>query len=328
MPKGYHHLTYDQRCQIYALLKRKITQIQIAQDLKISQSTISKELSRNKGRRGYRYKQAHQKSVIRNRTSRFRPKMNARLSLLVENLLCNRQWSPEQISGHLKQKNIFISHESIYRYVWRDKKDGGMLYKHLRNRGKKYHKRANKLAGRGMIPNRVGIEKRPLVVERKERVGDFELDTIVGAKHRGAIVSVVERKTKLTRLDIVSRATAKNVSCAITKLLQPINKYVHTLTSDNGKEFAQHKAISDALKADFYFGNPYHSWERGLNENTNRLIRQYFPKSTDFATITKEQVKFVEYLLNTRPRKLLNFKTPIEVFCQLTKENLNYALRC
>lgn len=144
------------------------------------------------------------------------------------------------------------------------------------------------------------------------------MDTIIGARHRGAIVSLVDRKSKLTRLELISRPTAEKTKVAIIKLLSPIKKYVHTMTADNGKEFAKHMDVAKALKANVYFANPYHAWERGLNENTNGLVRQYFPKNCDFTTLSNEQVQNVGYLLNTRPRKTLGYQTPIEVFLQLT----------
>ena len=164
-------------------------------------------------------------------------------------------------------------------------------------------------------------------MERKERVGDFEVDTIVGAQHCGAIVSLVDRKTKLTLLKLLPRATASETSRAIIELLGPIKDHIYTLTSDNGKEFAQHDQVSKELKAKFFFANPYRSCERGLNENTNGLVRQYFPKKCVFTKLTHSQVKEVEYLLNSRPRKLLKYQTPLEVFLQDTGKKLNYALR-
>ena len=202
MPKGYHHLTYDKRCQIYALLRRGFSQSQIAKDLEVAQSTISREIGRNKGKRGYRYKQAQEKAEIRRQAASSKPyKMTPDLTMLLEQTLSKKQWSPEQFTGYIKvHMNISISHERIYQYIWNDKRTGGTLYKHLRCSGKKYNKRRNKSAGRGLIPNRVGIEHRPTIVEQKNRVGDFEMDTIIGSQHKGAIVSLVDRKTKLTRL--------------------------------------------------------------------------------------------------------------------------------
>jgi IS30 family transposase len=326
MPKDYHHLSYDLRCQIYALFNRGLSQNQISKDLEVSQSTISRELSRNSGKRGYRYNQAHNKAMSRKIGKANARKMNTELFLFVESLLLNFQWSPEQISDYLQKSDISISHETIYKHIWNDKRNGGSLFKQLRNRGKKYSKRKGKTSGRGVIPNRVGIEHRPKIVDEKTRVGDFELDTIVGKNHKGAILSIVDRKTKLTRLALLQRSTADKTANAIVQLLDPIKSYTHTLTADNGKEFANHEKVTLRLEASFYFANPYHAWERGLNENTNRLVRQYFPKGTDFTTITHEQVKNVECLLNYRPRKTLNFQSPIKAFYQATNFNLGYAL--
>jgi len=328
MPEGYHHLSYEQRCQIYVLLKRGVTQKEIAFEIGCSQATISREIKRNKGKRGYRYKQAQMKSNLRKGDSNNAKKLDTQIIEQIKAMLYQYQWSPEQISGRLKRMGISISHETIYRYIWQNKKDGGTLYKQLRNKGKKYYKRSKKPSGRGVIPNRVGIENRPKIVDQKMRVGDWELDTIIGSKHKGAIVSIVDRVTKFTRLALIKSATAKRTARAITNSLNPISDYVHTLTSDNGKEFAQHENVSKKLQADFYFARPYHSWERGLNENTNRLVRQYFPKGTDFTNLKKKDVQKVEHLLNTRPRKTLNFNNPIEEFYHRTGLNLNYALAC
>jgi len=330
MPKkGYTHLAYEQRCQIYTLLKRGDSKSRIAKAIGVAMSTVSRELERNRGKRGYRFKQAHQKATSRrSKISTKKRKMTPNVQLYVEKMIREWQWSPEQIAGRLKaSKTVSISHESIYQFIWKDKRKGGVLYKNLRRHGKKYNKRGSKLAGRGLIPGRIGIECRPEVVTRKERVGDFEADTIVGVKHRGAIVSLVERKTKVTRLVLIPKAGAEETHNAMVAALTELKKHVLTITSDNGKEFAKHADTSKKLDADFFFANPYHAWERGLNENTNGLVRQYFPKGTDFTKITHSEIREVEFLLNTRPRKSLNFQTPHEVFFTSTGTNLNYALR-
>jgi IS30 family transposase len=227
----------------------------------------------------------------------------------------------------LKIENIQISHESIYQHIWKDKKIGGKLYLNLRQQGKKRNKRGEKKAGRGLIPDRIGIELRPAIVDLKLRIGDWEGDTIVGKDHRGAIVSMVERKTKLVRLYLLQSATAQATAEATNAILKPLKKHVKTITTDNGKEFAAHKKIAETLKAKFYFARPYHSWERGLNENTNGLVRQFFPKGTDFTKLTHEEVQNVEKNLNNRPRKLLQFRTPNEEFLHLTGQKPTYALR-
>jgi len=331
MPKkGYTHLAYEQRCQIYTLLKRGDNESQIATAIEADPTTINRELKRNRGRRGYRFKQAHKKATERRtKASTRKRKMIPDVQLYVEKMICERQWSPEQIAGRLKlSESISVSHESIYRFVWKDQKEGGSLYKHLRRRGKKYNKRGSKLAGRGLIPGRIGIECRPEIVDTRERVGDFEGDTIVGVKHRGAIVSLVERKTKITRLALIPKAGAEETHNAMVAALTKLQKHVLTITTDNGKEFAQHADTAKKLDADCFFANPYHAWERGLNENTNGLVRQYFPKGTDFTKITYSEIRDVEFLLNTRPRKSLNFQTPHEIFFASTGIDLDYALRC
>ena len=190
----------------------------------------------------------------------------------------------------------------------------GELYKNLRHNGKKYNKRGSKNAGRGFIPNRVDIDKRPSIVEEKSQIGDWEIDTIIGKNHKGAIVSIVDRHSKLTMLTKVSRKTAHDVGNALISRLRQVQDSVYTITSDNGKEFANHITISKELKADFYFAHPYHSWERGLNEHTNGLVRQYIPKSAYFDVISNDKIQEIEDLLNNRPRKVLQFLTPTEVF--------------
>ena len=316
MPKGYHHLTYSERCQIYALRERGDSQSLIAKQLNIHRSTVCKELKRNTGLRGYRHKQAQKKAEMRRKqASRSPKKLHARELEFIKNKL-NLQWSPEQISGAMKfeQDLKSVSYETIYKFIWQDKRSGGTLYKELRHHGKKYNRRGKSMAGRGCIPNRVDIEERPTIVEEKIRVGDWELDSIVGANHKGAIISMVDRASKLCKLYKVSSKTANDATEALTTCLVSIKEFVHTLTADNGKEFAGHQAVSSALDADFYFAKPYRSWERGLNEHTNGLVRQYFPKGMSFEDITPEQVSKVEDLLNYRPRKVLGFQTPIAFF--------------
>lgn len=315
--KDYHHLTYDERCQIYALNKSGINQSKIADQLKVSRSTVSREIRRNSGLKGYRYKQAHNQYLERRKkASGKKHKMCGETVVLVEGFLSSAQWSPEQIAGRMKLKfpEYKVSHQTIYRYVRADRALGGSLYKGLRHKGKKYNKRKANDAGRGCIPNRVDISLRPAIVEKKERIGDWELDTIIGAKHKGAIVSMVDRVSKLVKLIKVSGKEAEEVEKAIIARLEPIKEYVFTCTADNGKEFANHLNISTALGADFYFATPYCSWERGLNEHTNGLVRQYICKGTLFDEVSDEDVLRIENLLNNRPRKELGFKTPLEVF--------------
>lgn len=313
MPAGYHHVTRDIRCQIYALKTRGTSFSDIAKIVGRDVSTISREINRNTGGRGYRYKQADQKAVERRqKASREPKKLTPEVVVSIENAL-HEKWSPEQIAGRLKlEKKISISHETIYRHVWTDKQKGGNLYKHLRHSGKKYNKRSSGKAGRGCIPNRIDISERPKIVERKSRLGDWEGDTIISAKHKGAIVSYVDRCSKFTRLKKIEHKTAELVVQATREKLGQ-GFPVLTITYDNGKEFSEHGEIALALQTQCYFARPYHSWERGLNEHTNGLVRQYFPKATDFTTITDADVQWVENKINNRPRKCLNYHTPMEV---------------
>ena len=304
MPEGYLHLTYEQRCQIYALLQSGHSQAYIARQIGVDRSTISRELVRNTGARGYRFKQAHDKASRRRQEASDQPrKMTPDVVELIEEKLTQEQWSPDQISGRLAKDGVaFISHEIIYQHVWKDKKDGGKLYLHLRHSGKKYNKRKGKNSGRGLIPNRVDIDQRPAIVAAKSRIGDWEADTIIGANHKGAVMSHVERRSKYTKLAKLPDKSANSVVQACRRVLLPLADRIETITYDNGKEFASHAKIATSLRALCYFAKPYHAWERGLNEHTNGLVRQYFQKGSDLSMLSDADVQRVEDKLNSRPR--------------------------
>ena len=309
---GYQQLIRDQRYQIYALMKAGHNQTQTATVIACHKSTICRELRRNRGAKGYRPKQATELARSRRcqgHQARIRPQTWERIELLLQ-----QQWSPEQIHGRLQlEHQPTVSPEWIYRYVYVDKLRGGTLYRHLRSQ-KRQRKRYGSGARHPQIPNRTSIDKRPAIVARKERLGDWEADTIIGARHRGAILSCTERKSKLTLLRKLDTKGALEVKREVVALLAPCADKVFTITVDNGKEFCEHKAMAALLKTRIYFAHPYASWERGLNENTNGLVRQYFPKKSDFALISDTDVRRVAARLNNRPRKSLGFKTPNEVF--------------
>jgi transposase, IS30 family len=309
---NYKQLAREQRYQIYALKKAGQNQSQIAVVLGCHKSTISRELRRNCGQRGY-YPLLADKAAHKRHREAYHPRITAETWQQVE-LLLGQQWSPEQITGRLKLERLpSVSHERIYVYIYADKRCGGTLHSHLRSQ-KKQRKRYSGYIRRGQIPNRVSIEERPKIVASKGRFGDWEADTIVGARHKGGILSIVERKSKLTRLSKLTTKAAAEMKYACIALLAPLAARVHTITVDNGKEFCDHKQIAAGLQARIYFAHPYASWERGLNENTNGLVRQYFPKKYEFARISEKDLQQVEDLLNNRARKTLGYRTPNEVF--------------
>lgn len=320
MPVGYRHLTLEDRCTIEGLLRSGWSVRGIAKELKRSAGTISRELSRNsEGRKSYRAAKAHKRAQGRRRKASEVPrKLTAQLWAVVrEKLLL--QWSPEQIAGWLGRQQALpkLGWRRICDLIWKDRQEGGYLYVCLRRAGRKRRKRAKPgEAGRGLIPGRVDISERPAVVEAKSRVGDWEADTIVGARHQGALVTLVERKSKLLLMREVTRKTARQVGDAIVALLTPFKDLALTLTMDNGKEFAGHREVAAALDAQVYFARPYHSWERGLNEHTNGLVRQYFAKGESLLGVDPEKVLRVTELLNGRPRKVLAYQTPAEVFLE------------
>jgi IS30 family transposase len=313
--RTYHQLALEQRYQIYALKKMGHCLSEIADVLGVNKSSVSRELKRNRGKRGYRPQQAH--ALALERRSKGQPRITSRTWATVVRLL-RQEWSPEQISCRLKkEQGLGISHEWIYQYVLQDKSAGGELYRHLRCQ-KQRRKRYGKYERRGQLLNCTSIEERPALVNRRKRLGDWEVDTLIGKRHKQAMVTLTERKSRFTLLGKVTHRTAQAVENQIHKLLLPVADQVYTLTSDHGKEFANHQRLAETLNLKFYFAHPYAAWERGTNENTNGLIRQYFPKKHDFQTISQKQIQQVMHKLNLRPRKTLRFKTPFEVFCHLS----------
>jgi len=317
------HLTAEQRYAISLLLQQGKTQKEIAKIIGKHPSTVSREIARNcdKRSREYNYELAQRKYRKRMKEKPKKIHFTELVKAFVESQIKD-DLSPEQIVGKAKKEGIpCVSHERIYQHIWQDKKQKGVLYKHLRRQGKHYQKRGNKTERRGMIPHRVDIDLRPKIVDEKTRVGDLEVDTIIGKNHQGALITIHDRKTGLVKIRKVASKNADIVAQQIIEALLPYKHLIHTITADNGKEFALHTQISKQLAIDFFFAKPYHSWQRGANENLNGLIRQYFPKKTDFSTITHEQIKMVEEKLNNRPRKRLNFESPLTMFNRLTNHN-------
>ena len=310
----YNQLTLEKRYHISALYKQGYKQKYIADELGVHPSTISRELRRNIFQGKYQALTAQTEYALRQKKKIKYTALTKAIEKYIREKL-KQDWSPEQISGRMKlDLQLSIHHETIYQFIYRNKRAGGKLYKYLRHKNKKYHCRSKDYQQRGTIIDRVMIDQRPKIVDKKKRIGDLEIDTVIGKDHKGALVTVVDKRSRFTLIKKVQSKQASEVSQALIEMLTPIKPILHTITSDNGKEFAYHKDVSSALNTDFYFANPYHSWERGLNEHTNGLIRQYIPKKSEFANISKEEIVTIQNRLNHRPRKSLNYKTPFEVF--------------
>lgn len=310
---NYTHLTQDERYQISVLHKAGHKQNAIARLIGRNASSISREMKRNHGQRGYRPKQAQAFSQARKQKRENGPRIADETWVFAQARLAEL-WSPEQISGYLKANGLpTVSHETLYQRIYADKRAGGTLHSHLRCQ-KLRKKRYGGRERRGTIPNQVSIDQRPAVVAERVRFGDWEGDLVIGAGQSQALVTLNERTSRYTLIAHVPFKTAPLVSDAMISLLTPFAACVHTLTTDNGREFAQHERIASSLDSKHFFAHPYASWERGANENMNGLIRQFFPKKMGFENITTEDVIFAMDSLNHRPRKCLGFKTPHEVF--------------
>jgi transposase, IS30 family len=302
------------RYEIKALLAVGKNQQEIAAYIGVHPSTVSRELKRNVSLRGYRPQKAQE---IADERKSLIPKKKKLTDELVKkiNSLIELDYSPEQVQGELINEGLTsVSPETIYKHIYKDKASGGKLYVHLRIAEKPYRSRLGSKDKRGRIKDRVSIDERPLVVEGNSEAGHWEIDTVVGAKRKGYLVTIVERKTKFSLIGFSETKKSDVVANITIALLKPYKKLVKTITSDNGLEFADHKRIAKSLKAGFYFANPYSSWERGLNENTNGLIRQYFPKKEPISNVTQNELSFVMSRLNYRPRKILGFATPYAMF--------------
>jgi len=308
--KHYTHLTEHQRYQLSSLLKAKTSHSEIARIIGCNKSTISREIKRNTGQRGYRPLQAQKR--YRSRKARNSLRVTPFGWAYIERLLEDKL-SPEQITGRLRLLGWqgVPSHEYIYRYVYANKKSGGTLHLHLRCQ-KTYRKRGSSGHDRrGQLSNRVDITTRPIAADNRERLGDYEGDTVIGKGHKGVLVTLVDRMTRETKIQALVNRKAERVTQACIKKLSTERPL--SITFDNGKEFAGHETIAAALNTEIYFAKPYRSWERGTNENTNGLIRQFLPKSRRLDNISDEEIQVIEDNLNNRPRKTLGYLTPLEV---------------
>ena len=315
----YHHLSAIERGQVQVFLDQGQSLRATARALGRSPSTISREVARNGGVGKYRCEKAQARYKEARRASR-RTCTLAYLPLrryLVDKMTDG--WSPEQVSGRLwwdcpGQPRMRVSHETIYRSLYRDEKLRNILLGCLRQRHPRRRRRGERRPTRPFIPNRVGIEARPPQVQTLERYGDWEGDLIIGAQQQGAILTLVERKSLLLRAHWLPSRHARGVAKAVVAALGEFPKaWRRTITFDNGSEFAHHEAMAQDLDLDIYFAHPYAAYERGCNENTNGLLRQYLPKGTSFISLPNSQLQRYVEELNDRPRKKLEYRTPNEV---------------
>ena len=314
----YKQLTSEQRYTISVLLQNRTKQKEIAKAINVSPSTVSREIRRNSGVRGrYNWETAQANAVQTKRRKPGNRSIDKDVMEETKHLLVTEQWSPEQISGVLPKDGKYISHETIYRMIRKDKAEGGTLYKHCRH---KLKRRARPVGGRRIsIPNRTSISERPAEVDGK-RFGDFEMDTIVGRGNHGAIVTLIERSTSMLFMRKLKKGkNAKDLARTVIHLLSPFKEHVKSITTDNGTEFACHEMIGKSLGVTIYFADPYASWQKGAIENANGLIRQYVPKTETFEHVSHQQITKYSKKINIRPRKKFEFKTPHECFYEQIK---------
>lgn len=304
---NYTHLTQEERYQIYTLLREGFSKRYIAWRLNRSPSTISREIQRNRARNGYFAKHAHKLARRRHHSNPQRIPCDIWVQVIA---YLELQWSPEQIASQ-----VAVSLHSIYRFIQQDKSKGGDLYLHLRFKNQRKRKYGS-IETRGQLTNRKSIHDRPAEIEQRSRFGDLEIDTIVGKNHQQSLVSIVDRKTGYLWLKKCNTRKAEEICQATIRLLEPIKAQLKTITADNGKEFSLHEYAAQELEVDWYFADPYSAWQRGTNEHTNGLIRQYVTKGSDLNDYTDAYIAEITQRLNHRPRKRLGFKSPSQVLFQ------------
>ena len=309
----YNHLTSEQRYTIEVLLRQKKSRKEIAQTIGISESTLSREIRRNSGQRGYHWKQAQAKATDRQRRMQNYRNLTLELRSLIRKKICEEQWSPAQIVGWLRrQGKDSVCIETIYAYIRADKENGGELWKHCRHQLK--HRKRQVSAQYVAVQNRTMIDERPAEWDGSTP-GDFEMDTIVGKDGKEAIVTLVERNTNFTLArKLPEGKNAKALAKAVILMMMPYIGKIRSITTDNGSEFAEHTLIAKRLKTKIFFTHPYSSWEKGCIEYHNKLIRQYIPKGTDFNTLSDQMLKEIIIKLNKRPRMKLGFSSPVTEF--------------
>lgn len=317
---NYKQLTEGDRYMIVALKRQGLSFVKIAQAIGKHRSTIYREFKRNTCWHmdgSYRPSKAQRRTRARRSRSRRNQHFTEQDFLIVRRLL-RQKWSPEQITGYLKKEgHRCFSHETIYRYIWLNKRSGGNLWEHLRCANKRRRKRYNAYDSRGRLADKRNIAERPETIETRQTKGHWEIDTVMGKGSKHCVVTLVERKTGYTLIGQLNDRTTRSTNKRTIKLINTMPEEFKTITADNGTEFHQYKIVEAATNCIYYFANPHHSWERGTNENTNGLIRQYLRKGTSMEGLTQQQCNSISYKLNTRPRKRLGFRSPEECFYEL-----------
>lgn len=310
----YKQLSREQRYAIYLGLQEGKSYTAIAQQIKCSISAVSREVKRNTNRHGhYIFKEAVELTMVRRERSAFNRRLPQHVLKEALRLLVDEDWSPKQISGYLKLKGIAISHERIYQAIRAD--ETGVYRKHCRHKLKyrRHSGQKRKTAGKSLIPNRISIHDRPAEADGK-RFGDWEMDLVVGKGQKSAVLTLIERSTNMFFQTKVPSKQPKVVAAAAYRLLLPYKKYVKTITTDNGSEFMEHQWLAKRLDTVVYFADPYCSGQKGAVENANKLLRQYFPKGTDFRVVDQAELDKVQAKINRRPREKINFDSPFRVF--------------
>ena len=315
MRKSYRQLSAEERIQIATLSSQGYALARIAEVLGRHRATVWREVKRNRAPYdgGYRSARAHERAVARRKRSRRNQQFGRAEMSRVETLL-REQWSPEQVSGYLRQGGEFsISHETIYRHVWRDLRRGGNLYVQMRGARKQRRKRYGRNDSRGRLAGKRHISERPVEVESRQQPGHWEIDTVMGSTSE-CVVTLVERKTGFLLVGKMRARTTAELNRATFELMCRHPEKFRTITADNGTEFHDYRALEEITGVPFYFATPHHSWERGTNENTNGLLRQYLPKGTSLASLTQSRCDAIAETLNIRPRKRHDYKTPKACF--------------
>lgn len=313
----YSHLTLEERDVIQKMKDQGFSNAEIARELGRDRSTIGREIERNNRPYGYISHLAQKSYRARRLLTKPRPKRDDKKLMTKVRSKLKLTWSPEQISNRLRMDSrgkINISHDTIYQWIWEDKAQGGKLFSFLRQSNRKRRKRYGKLQKKGQIPGRVFIDDRPQIVDSRKRFGDWEADTIQSAGKNSNIATFVERKSRFLLAVKLNEKSKGALNDAARKAFRIIPKKIRkTMTVDNGKEFAGFKELEKKVSLDIYFAHPYHAWERGANENMNGLLRQFFPKKKSFRRVPQSKIDRVVELINNRPRKCLNYRTPSEV---------------